>query len=46
MHPRDFEARADFAASSPVGEGESSIRWFGTAAYRLEYSGKVLWIGP
>jgi len=46
MHPRDFEARPDFAAGSPVGEGELSIRWFGTAAYRLEYAGKVLWIDP
>jgi L-ascorbate metabolism protein UlaG (beta-lactamase superfamily) len=46
MHPRDFEARADFVAGSAIGEGELSIRWFGTAAYRLEYSGKVLWIDP
>jgi len=46
MHPRDFEARPDFVAGSPIGEGELSIRWFGTAAYRLEYSGKVLWIDP
>lgn len=46
MHPRNFEARPDFAAGSPVGEGELSIRWFGTAAYRLEYAGRVLWIDP
>jgi L-ascorbate metabolism protein UlaG (beta-lactamase superfamily) len=46
MHPRDFEARPDFAAGSPVGAGELSIRWFGTAAYRLEYLGNVLWIDP
>jgi L-ascorbate metabolism protein UlaG (beta-lactamase superfamily) len=46
MHPRDFEATPDFAPGSPVGEGELSIRWFGTAAYRLEYSGVVLWIDP
>jgi L-ascorbate metabolism protein UlaG (beta-lactamase superfamily) len=46
MHPRDFEARPDFAAGSPLGEGELSIRWFGTAAYRLEYSGVVLWLDP
>jgi L-ascorbate metabolism protein UlaG (beta-lactamase superfamily) len=46
MHPRDFEARPDFVAGSPIGPGELSIRWFGTAAYRLEYSGKVLWIDP
>jgi L-ascorbate metabolism protein UlaG (beta-lactamase superfamily) len=46
MHPRDFEARTDFAPGSPVGAGELSIRWFGTAAYRLEYAGKVLWIDP
>jgi L-ascorbate metabolism protein UlaG (beta-lactamase superfamily) len=46
MHPRDFEARPDFAAGSPVGAGELSIRWFGTAAYRFEYLGNVLWIDP
>ena len=46
MHPRDFEVRPDFVAGSPVAPGELSIRWFGTAAYRLEYSGKVLWIDP
>lgn len=46
MHPRDFEARADFVAGSPVAAGELSLRWFGTAAYRLEYSGTVLWIDP
>jgi L-ascorbate metabolism protein UlaG (beta-lactamase superfamily) len=46
MHPSDFEARPDFAPGSPVGTGELSIRWFGTAAYRLEYAGKVLWIDP
>jgi L-ascorbate metabolism protein UlaG (beta-lactamase superfamily) len=46
MHPRDFEARPDFVAGSPIGAGELSIRWFGTAAYRLEYEGKVLWIDP
>ncbi len=33
-------------AGSPIGAGELSIRWFGTAAYRLEYEGKVLWIDP
>jgi L-ascorbate metabolism protein UlaG (beta-lactamase superfamily) len=46
MHPRDFEARPDFVAGSPIDAGELSIRWFGTAAYRLEYAGKVLWIDP
>jgi L-ascorbate metabolism protein UlaG (beta-lactamase superfamily) len=46
MHPRDYEARPDFVAGSPIGAGELSIRWFGTAAYRLEYGGKVLWIDP
>jgi L-ascorbate metabolism protein UlaG (beta-lactamase superfamily) len=46
MHPRDFEARPDFVAGSPIDAGELSIRWFGTAAYRLEYSGHVLWIDP
>jgi len=46
MHPRDFEARPDFAVGSPVGAGELSIRWFGTAAYRFEYLGNVLWIDP
>jgi L-ascorbate metabolism protein UlaG (beta-lactamase superfamily) len=46
MHPRDFEARSDFVEGSPLGADELSIRWFGTAAYRLEYSGKVLWIDP
>jgi L-ascorbate metabolism protein UlaG (beta-lactamase superfamily) len=46
MHPRDFEARPDFVSGSPIGAGELSIRWFGTAAYRLEYGGKVLWIDP
>jgi L-ascorbate metabolism protein UlaG (beta-lactamase superfamily) len=46
MHPTDFEARPDFAAGSPLGEGELSIRWFGTAAYRLEHSGVVLWLDP
>ncbi len=46
MHPRDFEARPDFAVGSSIGEGELSIRWFGTAAYRLEYGGKVLWVDP
>lgn len=46
MHPRDFEFAPDFAVGGPVGEGELSIRWFGTAAYRLEYRGTVLWIDP
>jgi len=46
MHPRDFEARPEFAAGSPIAEGELSIRWFGTAAYRLEHSGVVLWLDP
>jgi L-ascorbate metabolism protein UlaG (beta-lactamase superfamily) len=46
MHPRDFEARPDFAAGSPIGAGELSVRWYGTAAYRFEYQGKVLWIDP
>lgn len=46
MHPRDFEARPAFAVGSPVAAGELSIRWFGTAAYRLEPSGQVLWIDP
>jgi L-ascorbate metabolism protein UlaG (beta-lactamase superfamily) len=46
MHPRDFEAKPDFVPGSPVAEGELSIRWLGTAAYRLEYSGKVLWLDP
>jgi L-ascorbate metabolism protein UlaG (beta-lactamase superfamily) len=46
MHPRDFEAGPDFVSGSPIGAGELSIRWFGTAAYRLEYSGNVLWIDP
>ncbi len=31
---------------SRVGRGELSIRWLGTAAYRLEYEGKVLRIDP
>jgi L-ascorbate metabolism protein UlaG (beta-lactamase superfamily) len=46
VHPRDFEAKTDFAVGGPLGAGELSIRWFGTAAYRLEHSGKVLWIDP
>ena len=46
MHPRDFEARPDFVVGNPVAAGELSIRWFGTAAYRFEYSGVVLWIDP
>lgn len=46
MHPNDFLHKEAVAAGSTVGEGEIAIRWFGTAAYRIEYRNAVLWIDP
>jgi len=46
MHPKDFFEKGAVAPGSPVGEGEIAVRWFGTAAFRLEYKNTVLWIDP
>ena len=46
MHPKDFEHISEVKPGSPLCKGELAVRWFGTAAYRLEYNGKVLWIDP
>jgi L-ascorbate metabolism protein UlaG (beta-lactamase superfamily) len=46
MKPVDFLYTPDFEPDSAPGKDEISIKWFGCAAYRIEYGGEVLWIDP
>ncbi len=46
MRIENFQYRPDFSAGSSPGDDEVSIKWFGTAAYRIEHRGAVLWIDP
>ena len=46
MHPNDLLHKSEVEPGRPVGEGEIAVRWFGTAAFRIEYQDKVLWIDP
>lgn len=46
MKPKDFLYKPDFKEGSQPKENEISIKWFGTAAFRIEFNGKVLWIDP
>jgi len=45
-HPKNFLYQPDFPAGSAPGENEISLKWFGAAAYRIEYKNSVLWIDP
>lgn len=46
MKPKDFLYEPDFEIGSKLRENEISIKWFGTAAFRIEFRDKVLWIDP
>ena len=46
INPKRLLYKPDFHPDSPLGENEISVKWFGTAAYRIEYGGTVLWIDP
>lgn len=46
MKPEHFLYKPDFEPGSALGSDEISIKWFGTACYRIEHGGKVLWIDP
>jgi L-ascorbate metabolism protein UlaG (beta-lactamase superfamily) len=46
MKPNNFLYKPDFKPGPGLGKDEISIKWFGTASYRIEYGGKVLWIDP